>query len=139
MDVQAERSLLEQRLDLIVRSLSRVAWVRGVGLPLVVALMSGVILAVQRVTLLRARSSTEYTIAIGFIVMLMLLGLLGPLTSARSARRLWQHFRRDCAAAGWCPACGYELRSAGVEADGCRVCPECGGAWRDGAHADGDS
>ena len=33
-------------------------------------------------------------------------------------------------AAGMCPACGYDIASARVEADGCRVCPECGGAWR---------
>lgn len=32
--------------------------------------------------------------------------------------------RRDC-----CGSCGYPLRSIEVDADGCRVCPECGGAW----------
>lgn len=32
--------------------------------------------------------------------------------------------------AGLCPTCAYDLRDARVEADGCRVCPECGGAWR---------
>lgn len=29
-----------------------------------------------------------------------------------------------------CGSCGYELRGIAPEADGCTVCPECGGAWR---------
>jgi len=29
-----------------------------------------------------------------------------------------------------CRACGYDLSGLKIEADGCRVCPECGGAWR---------
>jgi Zn-finger nucleic acid-binding protein len=28
-----------------------------------------------------------------------------------------------------CGSCGYELRGIAPEADGCTVCPECGGAW----------
>ncbi len=35
-----------------------------------------------------------------------------------------------------CPACGYSLRLVPVEPDACRVCPECGGAWK-GTAADG--
>jgi len=31
---------------------------------------------------------------------------------------------------GRCPACTYVLRECAVAADGCTVCPECGGAWR---------
>lgn len=31
---------------------------------------------------------------------------------------------------GRCPFCAYSLRDVTVEEDGCRVCPECGGAWR---------
>ncbi len=31
---------------------------------------------------------------------------------------------------GRCPACQYELTALEPEADGCTVCPECGGAWR---------
>jgi hypothetical protein len=33
-------------------------------------------------------------------------------------------------ARGQCPGCGYSLVGLIAEADGCRVCPECGGAWR---------
>lgn len=30
---------------------------------------------------------------------------------------------------GFCPSCGYPLGER-LENDGCRVCSECGGAWR---------
>jgi Zn-finger nucleic acid-binding protein len=29
-----------------------------------------------------------------------------------------------------CPSCGYDLAGVPIEADRCRRCPECGGAWR---------
>lgn len=31
---------------------------------------------------------------------------------------------------GLCPSCGFDMSAAPPEPDGCRVCPECGGAWR---------
>ncbi len=31
---------------------------------------------------------------------------------------------------GCCGACGYGIQHVASEPDGCRVCPECGGAWR---------
>jgi hypothetical protein len=31
---------------------------------------------------------------------------------------------------GRCGSCGYDLGGIRPEGDGCRVCPECGGAWR---------
>jgi hypothetical protein len=31
---------------------------------------------------------------------------------------------------GQCPACGYDVAEIDADADGCVVCPECGGAWR---------
>lgn len=31
---------------------------------------------------------------------------------------------------GLCPACGYTLKELPIAPDGCRVCPECSGAWR---------
>jgi len=40
-------------------------------------------------------------------------------------------FPRTALGFGLCPACFYNLRSLAPEAaDGCTVCPECGGAWR---------
>lgn len=32
--------------------------------------------------------------------------------------------------ANLCGSCGYDLAAVEPEADGCRVCPECGAAWR---------
>lgn len=29
-----------------------------------------------------------------------------------------------------CAVCGYALEGLNIEPDGCRVCPECGAAWR---------
>lgn len=31
---------------------------------------------------------------------------------------------------GVCAACGYSLREIKVKEDDCRVCPECGSAWK---------
>ena len=31
---------------------------------------------------------------------------------------------------GLCPSCAYAMRPTPVQSDGCRVCPECGSAWR---------
>jgi hypothetical protein len=36
-------------------------------------------------------------------------------------------------AADYCASCGYDLKSIGPEEDGCRICPECGAAWRTAA------
>lgn len=30
-----------------------------------------------------------------------------------------------------CPGCVYDLSTIAAQDDGCRVCPECGAAWRD--------
>ena len=37
---------------------------------------------------------------------------------------------RMYACAEFCGSCGFELRGLANDADGCRVCPECGAAWR---------
>jgi hypothetical protein len=29
-----------------------------------------------------------------------------------------------------CPSCAYDLSAISPESDGCRVCPECGAAWK---------
>jgi len=41
-------------------------------------------------------------------------------------QRLAQHQVR----AGYCGSCGHDLTGLAPEADGCRVCSECGAAWR---------
>lgn len=45
-------------------------------------------------------------------------------------RGLAQHHAQAWLARGRCPGCGYSLRGLQPAGDGCRVCPECGGAWR---------
>lgn len=39
-----------------------------------------------------------------------------------------------CLMWGICPACGYPLSGSSAQGDGCRVCAECGAAWRAGAN-----
>lgn len=41
-------------------------------------------------------------------------------------------WRRDLLEARLCASCGYSLSEIGPSPDGCRVCSECGSAWRIG-------
>jgi ribosomal protein L32 len=72
----------------------------------------------------------------GRAVQLVLLAIVGVgvLTDIRYARCLtWTDLMilRDVLLAHRvCAHCGYSLADAAEEADGCVVCPECGGAWR---------
>lgn len=36
--------------------------------------------------------------------------------------------------AGLCASCGYDLADTTPQADGCRLCPECGASWRYRVH-----
>jgi hypothetical protein len=59
-------------------------------------------------------------------------GALPAIAVVVVGRRLFaEHIAEACTAARICPSCGYDLKSAPVEADGCRICAECGGAWRE--------
>lgn len=46
------------------------------------------------------------------------------------AAQLFKAQRRAALALGLCPACGYSIAEIEPEADNCRICPECGSAWR---------
>ena len=59
-----------------------------------------------------------------FIIALSL--ALHPIIGPMAIRSHKRGFLRE----GHCPACGYGLAEIEPEADGCRVCPECGAAWR---------
>lgn len=63
------------------------------------------------------------------IIVLAMLGLMAiglmPITA-----RLYRAQRRAGLALGFCPSCGYPVTGLKVQNDGCRVCPECGSAWR---------
>lgn len=41
-----------------------------------------------------------------------------------------QRLARFTARAGYCGSCAFDLVHAQEDVDGCRVCPECGAAWR---------
>lgn len=43
------------------------------------------------------------------------------------ARRI---YRRGWLGMGLCACCAYRITELRAEADGCRVCPECGSAWK---------
>ncbi len=42
----------------------------------------------------------------------------------------WRLHRRGLLGLGLCPGCGYQVAKLATEPDGCRVCPECGAAWK---------
>lgn len=66
---------------------------------------------------------------IGFSLMIPV-GLAGPLAFTWVFRRLVAcEVAQAYADRGLCGSCGYGLADAKPEADGCRVCPECGSAW----------
>lgn len=47
-------------------------------------------------------------------------------------RAAGRRIARMYACAEFCGSCGFELRGLADDTDGCRVCPECGAAWRVG-------
>lgn len=66
-----------------------------------------------------------------FLPLLFVGPLLIPFTVASRATRISAaDIARQYVRAGLCPSCGYRLPDVPPEPDGCRVCPECGGAWR---------
>lgn len=54
------------------------------------------------------------------------MGLINKFYGWRNASAAVQAMSR----AGLCASCGYRIDEIEPEADGCTVCPECGGAWR---------
>lgn len=59
------------------------------------------------------------------VVMFVALALL-PIVASRVMGAHKLGFLKE----GYCPACGYSIAELESEADGCRVCPECGSAWK---------
>lgn len=50
--------------------------------------------------------------------------------SRRAVRRIAPRIIDAFLFEGRCPGCGYVLDGTQIEPDGCRVCPECGAAWK---------
>ncbi|MDX2148109.1 MAG: hypothetical protein SFZ23_11375 [Planctomycetota bacterium] len=60
-----------------------------------------------------------------FVVLITTIVQVGRAISRRADEN-----RELALATGQCPACGYPIRDARPESDGCVCCPECGSAWR---------
>ncbi len=65
-----------------------------------------------------------------FTLLIVLMGLLCVGLKWLVFRARAELVRRDALRDAICPSCGYSLEESPREADGCRLCPECGGAWR---------
>lgn len=103
-----------------LRPLRQLAWYQFLLTVIVVILsgrlhdaLGGHVPAVQR-----------WIISVVAMLGLMAIGLM-PITA-----RLYRAQRRAGLALGSCPSCGYPVTGLTVQNDGCRVCPECGSAWR---------
>ncbi|MEO0482380.1 MAG: hypothetical protein AAF138_02030 [Planctomycetota bacterium] len=83
--------------------------------------------------------SLSMPVRVPFQIAVTLLGVFGlqALFASLAAyfgllRRYEAVFVEKRAEAGDCGACGYSLAEIPVQSDGCKVCPECGAAWKAG-------
>jgi hypothetical protein len=67
-------------------------------------------------------ASGVFTMGVLAVVWVLRVRLRRP----RLLREMIDLGRSDCR----CSACTYDLIACAAQDDGCRVCPECGGAWR---------
>ncbi len=105
--------------------LRELLWPRMV---LVLPLYMGALLGLSAVGALVRGRMPDLAVAIAAIGTTAVMGLLGflglvraPVASWRLIAVLLRH--------GRCAQCAYPLGDSRIEADGCRVCPECGAAW----------
>jgi hypothetical protein len=66
------------------------------------------------------------TTAFMFVFYGSFMGIFIKLTAWNSV----EHAKHAVLSIGHCPSCTYRLFDIEEEADGCTVCPECGGAWK---------
>lgn len=64
--------------------------------------------------------------AIGFAIAVAMYAVVGSIVQAPARRA----YRRGWLSLGLCPGCAYRITEIEPQQDGCRVCPECGSAWR---------
>lgn len=64
-------------------------------------------------------------LAVAFMIVLpgAIVFVFARRVGARHIVRVYRH-------AGLCASCGYDLADTMPQADGCRLCPECGASWR---------
>lgn len=68
--------------------------------------------------------------SIALPVWLVLVWRLNRLIARRGNAKRTHRVGSLLASHGLCPTCAYSLADLSPEADGCTVCPECGGAWK---------
>lgn len=95
------------------------------GLQVAICLAAGGVFAVLS-RWLGMRSPPGVTVLATVAVSVALTIMLWRWSEMRSAPRL----AVILVEAGLCPTCSYTLADLPLETDGCRVCPECGAAWR---------
>ncbi|HYE61737.1 MAG TPA: hypothetical protein VD997_07050 [Phycisphaerales bacterium] len=94
------------------------AIVVGGGAPLVATLAA---------SWLRPIIGVDWAFAVTLVVMLAWFATAGQWIWRRTSA---EPLSAELVRRGCCASCGYNLWDLVPEPDGCRVCPECGGAWR---------
>lgn len=74
------------------------------------------------------RGAILYGILFQLPLLLILLSFVFRLDGSRRSHK--EEVLRTMLLSRMCGSCGYPLDGLSVEEDGCRVCPECGAAWR---------
>ncbi|MGH7244406.1 MAG: hypothetical protein ACREJD_13425 [Phycisphaerales bacterium] len=78
-----------------------------------------------------AKDVHAVTQAIGLFAPFFLTMFLAGASVFAIATRVWiPGVARQWLSLGTCAGCRYDLRDIEPAADGCTVCPECGGAWK---------
>jgi hypothetical protein len=101
----------------------------GTGVPPWVMYGAVVVVGVYHAISMTRLSLAAAALRLGFS--LVFLCVVWWLILPHARRLLWiRSWKRRFVELGRCPACQYSMASLVAEADGCTVCPECGGAWR---------
>ena len=106
---------------------------RWAGVMLLVLFAATVVLGIGRSGGAAPATGTALTTVMNLgCVCLMLFGVAITFWSIWTDRLLTppEHLDETLLAFGLCPGCSEDLHACVVEADGCRVCPVCAGAWR---------
>jgi hypothetical protein len=74
--------------------------------------------------------SGHVSLAVSIAIVVVFAGGAVAIGGRSLVRANWPTWRRVMLAEGHCPSCGYGLMELKEQEDGCRVCAECGAAWR---------
>ncbi len=102
---------------------------RVFGLPVWVTYVAVAVSCLYQLMLMMQLSLPAIIMRLGFSVVFAAVAWWLILPHVR--RLLWiRNWKQRFMELGRCPTCQYSMASLVAEADGCTVCPECGGAWR---------